>query len=57
MGSIVVREFGERKEIGPVVLLVVVVQSEVTFERLVHPFSLAVSFRMICGGEVELHVE
>ena len=57
VGSVVIREFGEREEIGPVVLLVVAVQSEVTFERLVHPFGLAVSFGMICGGEVELHVE
>ena len=57
MRSVVVREFRERKEGDPVVLLIVDVDTEVLLENLVDSFSLTVGFRMIRGGEVGFDVE
>ena len=44
---IVVGELSQRKQLGPVVLLVVVVGMEVLFEGLIDPLSLTIPFRMI----------
>jgi len=55
-GRVVVSELGKWQEFGPVVLLVIAVDSEVLFQSLVRSFSLAVPFRMITRGEVQLHV-
>src|SRR5277367_1457465 len=43
---VVVRKFGERQEIRPIVLLVVAIDTEVLFDGLVHTFSLTVSLGM-----------
>jgi uncharacterized membrane protein YdcZ (DUF606 family) len=51
-GCIVVGEFGEWKEFGPVVLLVVAVAAEILFECLIDTFCLTVAFGMIARGEV-----
>jgi len=55
--SVVVGEFRDRKERGPVVLLIVAVAVEVLFQRLVNAFGLAVAFRLISRSEVKLYVE
>ena len=55
--SIVVREFGKGQEVGLIVLLIITICAEVLFERLIHPFGLAISLGVIPGGEVEGHVE
>jgi len=55
--SVVVDEFRDRKERGPVVLLIVAVAAEVLFQRLVNVFGLAVAFRVISGSEVKIHVK
>ena len=54
--SIVVCEFCEWKERTPIILLKVNVRSKVLFESLINLFSLSVSFGMITGGEVNMHV-
>src|SRR5271169_4278102 len=43
---VVVRKFGERQEIHPIVLLVVAIDTEILFDGLVHTFSLTVSLGM-----------
>ena len=55
--SIVVGELCERKDVGPVILLVVAEYAEVLFKSLVDAFSLTITFWMITGGEVEGHVQ
>jgi hypothetical protein len=55
--SIVVSEFSEGKERGPVILLVVAENPEVLLEGLIKSFSLTVSFRVITRSEVNLHVQ
>src|SRR5277367_3342273 len=40
---VVVRKFGERQEIRPIVLLIVAIDAEILFDGLVHTFSLTVS--------------
>ena len=55
--SIVVSKLRERKEIGPVVLLVVAVGAEILFQSLVRAFGLTIAFGVISGGEVESDVE
>src|SRR6266498_3937449 len=52
---IVVGELSQRKQLGPVVLLVIAVGAEVLFEGLIDPLSLTIPFRMISQSEVELH--
>ena len=44
---IVVGEFGEGKQLGPVVLLVVAVDLKVLFKGLVDTFDLSITFRVI----------
>ena len=55
--GIVVGEFTEREETGPVVLLVVAEDPEILLKGLIEPFGLSVAFRVITGGEVNLHVQ
>ena len=55
--SIVVGKFHKRKECEPVVLLVIAEYPEVLFQCLVGLFCLSVTFGMVSGGEVKLHVE
>ena len=50
--SIIVSEFGKRKQGMPVVLLVIAKYSEVLFQGLVGSFGLSVTFGMITGGKV-----
>jgi len=40
-----------------IVLLVVAIDLEILFQSLVHSFSLSITFRMISGSEVKLHVK
>ena len=44
---VVVGELSQRKQLGPVVLLVVAVGVEVLFEGLIDPLGLTIPFRMI----------
>ena len=57
MRCIVVCKLSNWQKIWPIVLLIIAIQPEVRFEGLIHALSLAISFRMIGSGEVELHVE
>ena len=50
--GVVVGKLRERQEFGPVVLLIVAVNSEVLLESLVSTFSLSVSFWVVTRGEV-----
>src|SRR6266542_1678110 len=54
---IVVGELSQRKQLRPVVLLVVAVGAEVLFEGLIDLLSLTIPFRMISRSEVELHTK
>ena len=56
-GSIIVSEFTEREETGPVVLLVVAEDPKVLFKSLIEPFGLSIAFQVITRGEVDLHVQ
>ena len=55
--SVVVSELGHGEERGPIVLLVGTEDSEDLFEGLVDSLSLSVSFRVVSGGKVEVHVQ
>ena len=55
--SVVVSKLRERKEIRPVVLLVVAVGAEILFQSLVRAFGLTIAFGVISGGEDEAHVQ
>ena len=55
--SIVISEFHKQKEHVPIVLLVVAEYSQVLFQGLISPFCLSVTFGMVSGGEVELHIQ
>jgi len=48
-------ELRKWEEFGPIVLLVVTVDSEVLFESLVHLLSLTISFWVITRGEMQGH--
>ena len=54
---IVVCKLSEWEQAKSIVLLVVSVDSDVLFQSLISSFSLSITFRMITGGEVKLHVE
>lgn len=54
---VVVSKLGKGKERRPVVLLIGAEHTEDLFESLVNALGLSVGFRMISGGEVELHVQ
>jgi len=47
----------QREEFGPIVLLIVAIDSNILFQDLIHLFSLFISFRMITRGEVEFHIQ
>jgi hypothetical protein len=50
--SIVVGKLCKRKEISPVVLLIIAINSEILLQRLIGSFHLSVSFRVIARGEM-----
>ena len=54
---IVVGELSQRKQLGPVVLLVVAVGAEVLLKGLIDPLGLTIPFRMISRSEMELHTK
>jgi len=55
--SIVVSELCQREEFGPVVLLIIAIDSNILFQGLIHSFSLSIGFGVITGGEMELHIQ
>jgi len=55
--GVVKSELCEWEEFGPIVLLVVAVDSEILFESLVHPLGLTISFWVIARGEMQGHSE
>jgi len=55
--SIVVSELGQGKEQTPVILLIVGIHMEVLLQCLVDSFGLTITFRVISGGEVQLHIK
>ena len=55
--SIVVCELHKCKEFRPIVLLIIAVYAEILFQCLVGAFGLSVSFWVISGSEMKLHVE
>ena len=55
--SIIVSELHQREEFGPVVLLIIAIDSNVLFQGLIHSFGLSVGFGMITGGEMGFHIE
>ena len=54
---IVVCELSEWEQAEPIVLLVAAVDSDVLFHSLISSFGLPITFRMITGGEMKLHVK
>ena len=54
--GVVVREFRERKQFRPVVLLVIAVHPKILFQSLVSTLGLPIRFRMVSGSEVQPHV-
>jgi len=54
--GVIVCEFGEWKEFGPIVLLIVAIDADILFKGLIGPLGLTIAFRMITGGEVKAHV-
>jgi len=57
LGSIVVREFRKREQVEPVVLIVVAGDTEVGFERLIHPLCLTVGLWMKGGRFAGIKLE
>jgi len=55
--SIIVSEFCQGEEFGPIVLLVIAIDSNVLFQGLICLFSLSIGFRVITRGEMELHIQ
>ena len=55
--GIIISKFGDGEQIQPIALLVVAVYSEVLLLSLIHSFGLSVTFGVITGVEVELHVQ
>src|SRR6266545_1209380 len=51
---VVVSELGQRKQLRPVVLLVVAVSTEILFEDLIDLLSLTIPFRMISLREMKI---
>ena len=54
---VVVGELSQRKQLRPVVLLVVAVGVEVLFEGLIDLLGLSIPFRMIPRSEVEFYIK
>jgi hypothetical protein len=57
VNGIVVAEFGQVEEVGPVVLIVVAVGSKVLFQNLVDLFRLSVGLWVECRGEVGSNIK
>src|SRR5882724_6870497 len=55
--SIVISELSYWKEFGPIILLVVTIDSEVLFQSLISSFGLSITFGVISRSEVKLHVQ
>jgi hypothetical protein len=55
--SVVVRKLSQGQKVGPIVLLVVAIRTEVLLQGLVHTFCLSIAFRMVSGGEMETDVQ
>jgi hypothetical protein len=55
--NVVERKLSKGEELCPVVLLVGAVHPDVLFEGLIHAFRLSVSFRVMTGSKMHLHVE
>src|SRR6202030_4476794 len=55
--GIVVGEFRQGEEFGPVVLLIIAVTTEVLFQRLVSSFRLSVALWVVPRSEVQGHIE
>ena len=55
--SIIVGEFRQREEFGPIVLLVIEIDSNVLSQGLICLFGLSLGFRMISRGEMEFHIQ
>lgn len=55
--SVVVSELCKRKQVGPIVLLVVAIYADVLLQGLVSALGLSVAFGVVAGGEVKSHVE
>ena len=55
--SIVVCELCEQEKSFLIVLLIVAVNSDVLFQCLICAFSLSITFRVVSGGEMKLHIE
>ena len=55
--GVVVGELGERKEFGPVRLLVVAVDAKILFESLVNALDLTIGFGVMSRSVVHRHVE
>jgi len=51
MDAVIISEFCEREIFDPGVGVFTAVNAEIGFEFLIHLFSLAISLRMISGGE------
>lgn len=57
IARIIVREFGKRQEIYPIVLLVIAIHPKVLLDGLIHPFRLTVGLRMKRGRQLALNAE
>ena len=55
--SIVVSELSQGEEQTPIILLIVGIHTEILLQGLVDPFGLTITFRVISGGEVQLHIK
>ena len=55
--GVIISKLSDGEQIQPIVLLVVAVYSEVLLQGLIHLFGLSITFGVITGGEVELHVQ
>jgi len=55
--GVVKSELRKWEEFGPIVLLVVTVDSEILFKSLVRPLGLTISFWVIARGEMQGHSE
>jgi hypothetical protein len=51
--SIVVGKLCDRKEVSPIVLLIITVDAEILLQGLIHLFSLFVAFGVVTGGKVK----
>ena len=55
--GIVVCKLHQGQEIRPIILLIIAIGPEILFQSLVSSLSLTVTFWVITGGEVELHIQ